>query len=233
MAKTATASSSELGLGLGLPEALAQVPTPAKAGRSADVITLRGSTDTVVEFFGFAINSILYQRGVYPAESFAQVSKYGLKILVTQDKGLQAYIGEVLEQIKGWMMSSQVKKLVIVVASQISGETLERWTFDVQVNEEAVSAGQVQQTQAELVRQQKDIQAIIRQITASVTFLPLLDEPCSFDLLIYTDKLAEVPDAWDESDPKYIVGGSQEVKLRSFTTKVHKVEGAVSYKHEG
>jgi mitotic spindle assembly checkpoint protein MAD2 len=233
MAKTATASSSELGLGLGLPEAIAQVPTPAKAGRSADVITLRGSTDTVVEFFGFAINSILYQRGVYPAESFAQVSKYGLKILVTQDKGLQAYIGEVLEQIKGWMMSSQVKKLVIVVASQISGETLERWTFDVQVNEEAVSAGQVQQTQAELVRQQKDIQAIIRQITASVTFLPLLDEPCSFDLLIYTDKLAEVPDAWDESDPKYIVGGSQEVKLRSFTTKVHKVEGAVSYKHEG
>merc|ERR1711964_302805 len=66
-------------------------------------------------------------------------------------------------------------------------------------------------------------QAIIRQITASVTFLPLLDEPCSFDLLIYTDKWAEVPDAWDESDPRYIVGGSQEVKLRSFTTKVHKV----------
>lgn len=29
-----------------------------------------------------------------------------------------------------------------------------------------------------------EIQAIIRQITASVTFLPLLDEPCSFDLLV-------------------------------------------------
>jgi hypothetical protein len=26
-------------------------------------ITLRGSTETVVEFFGYAINSILYQRG--------------------------------------------------------------------------------------------------------------------------------------------------------------------------
>ena len=35
-------------------------------------------------------------------------------------------------------------------------------------------------------------QAIIRQITASVTFLPLLDEPCTFDLLIYTDRAAEV-----------------------------------------
>merc|ERR1711904_422834 len=107
------------------------------------------------------------------------------------------------------------------------GDTLERWTFEVQVDKNAAESGRVQQSQAELVRQQKDIQAIIRQITASVTFLPLLDEPCSFDLLIYTDKQAEVPDAWDESDPKYIVGGCQEVKLRSFTTKVHKVEGAV------
>merc|ERR1719440_2175093 len=129
-------------------------------------------------------------------------------------------------------MNSQVRKMVVMVASRLSGDTLERWAFDVKVNEKAVSAGEVQQTQAELVRQQKDIQAIIRQITASVTFLPLLDEPCSFDLLIYTDKRAEVPEAWDESDPKYIVGGSQEVKLRSFTTNVHKVDGAVCYKYE-
>merc|ERR1740117_1251736 len=225
VSKTANSSS--------LPEALTNVPTPCRLpAKAADVITLRGSTDTVVEFFGFAINSILYQRGVYPAESFAQVTKYGLKILVTEDKGLQAYIGEVLQQLKGWMMDSQVKKLVVVVASQLSGDTLERWTFDLDVNEDMAAAGQLQQTQAELVRQQKDIKAIIRQITASVTFLPLLDEPCSFDLLVYTDKFADVPEAWDESDPKYIVGDKQEVKLRSFTTKIHKIEGAVSYKYE-
>jgi mitotic spindle assembly checkpoint protein MAD2 len=59
----------------------------------------------------------------------------------------------------------------------------------------------------------------------------LLDEPCSFDLLVYTDKWAEVPDEWGESDPKHIVGGSQEVKLKSFTTKIHKVDGAVAYKY--
>merc|ERR1740117_2883722 len=154
VSKTANSSS--------LPEALTNVPTPCRLpAKAADVITLRGSTDTVVEFFGFAINSILYQRGVYPAESFAQVTKYGLKILVTEDKGLQAYIGEVLQQLKGWMMDSQVKKLVIVVASQLSGDTLERWTFDLDVNEQLAADGKVQQTQAELVRQQKDIQAII------------------------------------------------------------------------
>jgi len=76
-----------------------------------------------------------------------------------------------------------------------------------------------------------EIRQIIRQITASVTFLPLLETPCSFDLLIYTDKNASVPSKWEESEPKYITN-SEEVRLRSFTTKIHKVEPMVSYQIE-
>jgi hypothetical protein len=49
--------------------------------------------------------------------------------------------------------------------------------------------------------------------------LPLLTEPCSFDLLVYTNKKAVVPKKWEDSDPRYIMN-SQEVKLRSFTTSV-------------
>jgi hypothetical protein len=56
-----------------------------------------------------------------------------------------------------------------------------------------------------------------------VTFLPLLTEPCSFDLLIYTDKKAIVPKKWEDSDPRYIMN-SQEVKLRSFTTSVREYQ---------
>ncbi len=66
---------------------------------------------------------------------------------------------------------------------------------------------------------QQEIQAVVRQITASVTFLPLLENPCTFDLLIYTDADANVPQAWEESDPKYVTNAAQ-VRLRSFTTKV-------------
>ena len=47
------------------------------------------------------------------------------------------------------------------------------------------------------------IQAIIRQISASTTFLPLLNEPYSFDLLEYTNLKAIVPKMWAESDPRY------------------------------
>jgi len=34
------------------------------------------------------------------------------------------------------------------------------------------------------------------QITASVTFLPLLNDRCSFDLLVYTDMQSAVPMEW-------------------------------------
>lgn len=64
-----------------------------------------------------------------------------------------------------------------------------------------------------------EIQALMRQITVSVSYLPLLDSPCTFDLLVYTTKNASVPQKWEESEPRFI-NNAQEVKLRSFSTKV-------------
>ena len=65
-----------------------------------------------------------------------------------------------------------------------------------------------------------------------MTFLPLLEEPCTFDLLVYTNADCGVPVAWEESDPRYI-STSSEVRLRSFTTSIHKVAPSVSYKDNG
>jgi len=51
----------------------------------------------------------------------------------------------------------------------------------------------------------------------------------TFDLLIYTPQDLDTPAQWEESDPKYIQK-SNEVKLRSFTTKIHKIETSVAYR---
>eukprot|EP01138_Halocafeteria_seosinensis_P002088 gb/GECG01002137.1/.p1 GENE.gb/GECG01002137.1/~~gb/GECG01002137.1/.p1 ORF type:complete len:210 (+),score=33.08 gb/GECG01002137.1/:1-630(+) len=193
-------------------------------------ITLKGSVEIVTEFFGFSINSILYQRGIYPPESFSTVPKYGLSMLVTKDEGLKSYLSQVLTQISQWLMHGEIKKLVIVITGAESGEILERWVFNVDTDKSTAEGGKAREKSLKEV--QGEIQAIIRQITASVTFLPLLEEPCSFDLLVYTDSEAEVPGSWEESDPKYIQD-STEVKLRSFTTKVHKVDASVAYKNIG
>jgi mitotic spindle assembly checkpoint protein MAD2 len=189
-------------------------------------ITLKGSVEIVTEFFGYSINSILYQRGIYPPETFRRVNKYGLTMLVTTDDALNAYLENVLKQLSQLLAAGSVQKLVVVVTGQQTQETLERWVFDVHTDKSVGPEGKVEKSQKEIT---SEIQAIIRQITASVTFLPLLDEPCTFDLLVYTDNDVDVPQAWEESDPRYIAN-SDEVKLRSFTTKVHRVDACVSYK---
>lgn len=64
-------------------------------------ISLRGSVEIVTEFFGYAINNVLYQRGIYPPERFQPLPKYGLSILVTTDEAVKGYLVQVLRQVSG------------------------------------------------------------------------------------------------------------------------------------
>lgn len=102
----------------------------ATAQATSNVITLRGSTDIVVEFFDYSVNSILYQRGIYPPEMFKRVSKYGLAMMVTNDEGLGGYISNIMKQLDSWLVKGSVQKLVLVIKGNETGDTLERWTFD-------------------------------------------------------------------------------------------------------
>ncbi|KAG8518405.1 LOW QUALITY PROTEIN: Mitotic spindle assembly checkpoint protein MAD2A, partial [Galemys pyrenaicus] len=188
-------------------------------------ITLRGSAEIVAEFFSFGINGILYQRGIYPAETFTRVQKYGLTLLVTTDPELIEYLNNVVEQLKYWLYKCSVQKPVVVISNIESGEVLERWQFDIECDKTA------KDDSAPREKSQKAIQdeVLIRQIAATVTFLPLLEVSCSFDLLIYTDKDLVVPEKWEESGPQFITN-SEEVRLRPFTTTIHKVNSMVAYK---
>ena len=198
------------------------------------VITLKGSVQTVSEFFFTAINSILYQRGkqanklfplpfcscvsstskliiivsssplqgIYQPETFKRESKYGLTVLTTTDQGLLSYLKSVMTQMESWLTNDDVQRLVVVVTGLDSGETLERWQFNVCIDdgsggvEVSVAAGgknnenvshnvvsssgeesgdktmtknSTQQGTKTVKEVHDEIQAIIRQITASVS----------------------------------------------------------------
>jgi len=190
-------------------------------------VTLKGSSQMVAEFFNYGINSILYQRGVYPPESFSRKQEYGLTILVSTDEKVNAFLKSVLSQIKDWLEQRQVHKLVVVLASVDTKETLERWEFNVEYetdeNKENSDSGNnfKNKTDKEEKKIKQEIREVIRQITASVTFLPLLDCICSFDVLIYTQKDLEVPTQWGESEA-CLIANPEHVKLRSFSTNIHK-----------
>ena len=97
-------------------------------------------------------------------------------------------------------MNGEVTKIVLVIAGVDSKQTLERWAFDVQADQPLKGGAGAkgykrkekwriilliyflfiftyrhEKSEKDLV---KEIQAVIRQITASVSFLPLLEEPC-------------------------------------------------------
>jgi len=209
-------------------------------------VTLKGSAQIVAEFFDYGINSILYQRGIYPPESFTRKQEYGLTLLMSTDKKVSKFISDILAQVKDWLEKKQVKKLVVVLLDVDTNEVLERWEFNIEVEDDAkegakenlggnnmdksdAKAGSEKKQEKDVAKIKQEIRDVIRQITASVTFLPLLDCLCTFDVLIYTPDNTEVPQEWKESDAK-IITNSEEVKLRSFSTGVHKVDTAVSYK---
>jgi mitotic spindle assembly checkpoint protein MAD2 len=87
---------------------------PTKQAAIRQSITLKGSTELVTEFFKYAVNTwvafiinihnrslaevkpllcrVLFQRGVYPADDFHMVKKYGQTVLITQDLALENYL---------------------------------------------------------------------------------------------------------------------------------------------
>ncbi|KAL8844293.1 MAG: hypothetical protein Q9176_001203 [Flavoplaca citrina] len=207
-------------------------------------LSLKGSSKLIAEFFEYSINTILFQRGVYPAEDFTAVKKYGLNILVTSDDQVKAYIKKIMSQLNKWMVGGKISKLVVVITDKETGDHVERWQFDVQIFSKSTKKSTTQkptdkensapvedQTQVEKSEKeiQAEIQSIFRQITASVTFLPQLDGNCTFNVLVYADADSDVPIEWGDSDAKEIKNG-EKVQLRSFSTSNHRVDTLVSYR---
>lgn len=168
--------------------------------------------------------------------------------MVTLDDQVKAYIKKIMSQLSKWMQKSKISKLVIVITSKETGEHVERWQFDVNIfnddskkksrsssgdKENSAPAGssteaaQPEKTEAEI---QSEIQALFRQITASVSFLPMLDGNCTFNVLVYADADSEVPLEWGDSDAKE-VKNAEKVMLRSFSTQNHRVDTVVSYRY--
>lgn len=197
-------------------------------------ITLKGSTNLVTEFFKYAANTILFQRGVYPSDDFHMVKKYGQTVLVTQDLALENYLDRILKQVNKWLLTGSVTQLVLAIISKDTRLPLERWVFDVNLVEQPADSAEPTPAKPES-EIQAEIRYILKQIVSTVTFLPIIDTPTVFNILAYTHDSADVPaDEWVDTDPLAIEASkSQQVKLRSFSTDVHRIEALVAYRYEG
>ncbi|KDQ63472.1 hypothetical protein JAAARDRAFT_29493 [Jaapia argillacea MUCL 33604] len=207
---------------------------PTKQAPTRQAITLKGSTNLVTEFFKYAVNTILFQRGVYPEDDFHMVKKYGQTVLVTQDLALENYLDKILKQVNKWLLTGGVTQLVLAIISKDTRTPLERWVFDINLVEQPAGSSEVPPPKPES-EIQAEIRYILKQIVSTVTFLPIMDEPTVFNILAYTSESADIPaDEWVDTDPLAIEASkSQQVKLRSFSTDVHRIEAMVAYRYDG
>lgn len=131
-----------------------------------------------------------------------------------------------------WLSRNELDKVSLIITNAHTKEVLECWDFNVQ-SEPKIDGENVDPnnptSNKELKRIQQEIGSVMRQISGTVTYLPLLDCICSFDVLIHTIKDCQVPEKWDETGPVNIQN-SQTVKLRSFSTGLHQVDTVVNYK---
>ena len=49
----------------------------------------------------YGVNSILFQRGIYPPETFESTQQYGITILMSKDPKIEEFLKNVLSQTEG------------------------------------------------------------------------------------------------------------------------------------
>ena len=112
---------------------------------------------------------------------------------------------------------------------------MERWQFNIVLEkpqnkeDEQVGENTVFETTKTDQEINLELRDIMRQIVSTVTFLPSINEKCTFNILVYTDRDVQVPTTWVDSDPHH-VKNSEQVRLRTFSTDAHRVEAMVAYR---
>lgn len=96
-------------------------------------LTLKGSVALVSDFLSFGIQSILFQREIYPSDDFKMVKKFNTQVLTTIDEGLREYLERAMLQVQQWLTEGQIRRIVLAIVEKETQETVERWQFDIDV----------------------------------------------------------------------------------------------------
>ncbi|CAG5107027.1 Similar to mad2l1-1: Mitotic spindle assembly checkpoint protein MAD2A (Dictyostelium discoideum) [Cotesia congregata] len=183
--------------------------------QKAKCITLKGSAELVKKYLQYGVNSILYQRGIYPPETFEPAEQFGMFILMSTDDKIKTFLDTVLSQVEEWLLQRKVQQVTLVITNVNTKEVLEKWDFKVDYE------GKAESTDGNNPSALPEVGT--KDVPSTVSFLPLLDCLCSFDILTYTVPDCGIPKEWDETQPVFIAN-SQEVQLRSFSTSIHKMD---------
>ena len=85
------------------------------------------------------VHNISYLRGVFHPSLFKTQEKYSMQVFVCSDEKMNNYVNKMVENLRKWLMKKEAHRLVLVLCDAITDERLERWQFDVQLEDELIS----------------------------------------------------------------------------------------------
>ncbi|XP_047041223.1 mitotic spindle assembly checkpoint protein MAD2A-like [Helicoverpa zea] len=200
--------------------------------QTKNCITLQGSAQIICEYLKFAINSVLFQRGLCSPETFKTEQQYGITLLLSEDAEIKSFLTKVLAQTEEWILNKKISKLSLVIFNVANEEILECWDFNLQYEDgDAALSKENNETigSKDLKQIQQKIREVMLQVAATISYLPFLDSRCSFDFFANVKADCDVPENWTVSEPVFIAN-AQNVPFKIFSTSLHKMETVVSYK---
>ncbi|XP_035773748.1 mitotic spindle assembly checkpoint protein MAD2A-like [Anopheles albimanus] len=200
-----------------------------------NIITLEGSSEMIGEYLRYAVNSILFQRGIYPAQEFETSERYGVPLYLSKNDGVKRFFDAILPNIEEWCCKKCIESVMLVMYNVRTKEVVERWDFNIKYEMEGMqqenvppgeSGSQKIVSHKPVQKIRSEIRGVMRQIASSIAFLPLLDFPCTFDVLIR--KSGALPQKWNETG-SIDVSNPQTVHMRQFSTGIHQMATSVTY----
>ncbi|ETN66541.1 mitotic spindle assembly checkpoint protein mad2 [Anopheles darlingi] len=198
------------------------------------VITLEGSSKIIAEYLRYAINSIIFQRGIYPAKEFEKYNRYGVLLYISKNEGVKRFLDAILPNIQAWCGQKLVISIMLVVYNSLTKEVAERWEFNIKYEKDGI---QYESATADSGAQQMiphkpseqiyaEICSVMRQITSTIALLPLLDFHCTFDVLV--NKRGGIPSKWSKTG-SIDLSNTQTIHTRQFATGFHMMKTSVTY----
>ncbi|XP_053668331.1 mitotic spindle assembly checkpoint protein MAD2A-like [Anopheles marshallii] len=196
-------------------------------------ITLEGSASFIHEYLKYSVHSIIYQRGIYPSEDFLPEEYNGVPMMVSRNSKIKYCIEQIMGEVKELIMKQLIFKITVCFITLDKSEIIERWDFNIkpQYENEEVST-----SYKPLPKIQSEIREVMRQIISTVSFLPCLEERCTFDIILHTASNVFVKhpimlkEYLEEDAASIEIQNAQTLYLKQFSTGFNKVDTQVVYR---
>ncbi|XP_063719603.1 mitotic spindle assembly checkpoint protein MAD2A-like [Symsagittifera roscoffensis] len=193
-------------------------------------LNLKGSTEVVCDLLYYCVHNISYLRGVYHSNLYEYETKWDQKVFVCQNEQMQKYVSKMIDSFRIWMLNKEARSIVLVLCDAITDERLERWQFDITLDDESISADVSKPVDNRKLRSQ--LRQLIYQIHNIMLLLPQLpDTTITLKLLIYTKENATVSEEFLETT-QHLIAEPQSIDFDKVNTNIHTVKSSVQYKKD-